>query len=351
MELLKRPLSEYIAHRFGNGAELVSETRFTRGSSRVTWFVDYRPSPGAAVRSVVFRSDLKGGSTISSSLEQEHFMYERLGRTNVPVAKVICWDDDPEWVARPLFIREKLEGSWELPDFVNPDPKFDEYRIQISKEHLDKLALIHTVDWKKLGFDERLKAPISREDCAHNFIDTIMAPFWEFQVEPIPIALIGLDWLKKRAPIAPRISLCKGTNGLGEEVFNNHKIVAMSDWEEASIGDPAADFASLQNFIPEINKDGKNIWGLEKALAYYREISGIPLAIENVQYYFIVRALNTIVYGQKAASVIHKGLADIRQGWTGSEVAFIGKRLLASMIGVTPPMDSSWFAELNETIL
>jgi aminoglycoside phosphotransferase (APT) family kinase protein len=145
--------------------------------------------------------------------------------------------------------------------------------------------------------------------------------------------------------------LCKGTNGLGEEVFYNNKIVAMSDWEEASIGDPAADFASLQNFIPEINKHGKNIWGLEKALAYYRDVSGIPLVAENVKYYFTVRALNTIVYGQKAATVIHKGLADIRQGWTGTEVAFIGKRLLASQIGLTPPMDLTWFTELNETIL
>jgi aminoglycoside phosphotransferase (APT) family kinase protein len=350
MELLKRPLADYIGHRFGKGAELVKDTRFTRGSSRITWFVDYRPSPGASVRSVVFRSDLKGGSTISSSLEQEHFMYERLGNTAVPVAKVICWDDDPAWVARPLFIREKLEGSWELPNFINPDPKFDEYRIQISKEHLSKLALVHTVDWKKHGFDERLKPPKSVEDCAHHFIDTIMAPFWEFQVEPVPMVQIGIDWLKKRAPVAPRISLCKGTNGLGEEVFHHDKIVAMSDWEEASIGDPAADFASLQNLIPEINQGGNNVWGLEKALAYYREVSGIPLAIDNVKYYFNVRALNTIVYGQKAATVMHKGLADIRQGWTGTEVHFIGKRLLASMIGLAQPLDPSWFAELNETV-
>ncbi|MET0545427.1 MAG: hypothetical protein ABWZ40_03870, partial [Caulobacterales bacterium] len=68
MELLKRPLRDYIAHRFGKDAVLVSENRFTRGSSRITWFVDYKPSANAETRSIVFRGDLKGGSTISSSL-------------------------------------------------------------------------------------------------------------------------------------------------------------------------------------------------------------------------------------------------------------------------------------------
>ena len=68
MDFLKRPLEEYIRHRFGDSAVLEKARRFTRGSSRLTWFVDYRPKPGAPVVSLVFRSEhLAGPSGLTLS--------------------------------------------------------------------------------------------------------------------------------------------------------------------------------------------------------------------------------------------------------------------------------------------
>ena len=350
MELLNKPLADYIADRFGPEAELVHSERFPRGSSRVTIFVTYRSRPGAPEEKLVFRGDLPGGSTIPTSLEQEYFMYERLGQTEVPVAAVLFWEDRPEWVERPFYVRRQIEGSWEIPHFLDPDPQYDELRIQISKEHLGKLGIVHNVDWKTLGFDSRLPAPDSVENAARHFIDTLIQNIESFQMEALPLLTEAAYVLKQQAPVAPRLSLCKGTNGLGEEVFKDGRIVAMSDWEEASIGDPAADFASLQNFIPEIERDGRKIWGLEQALDFYREVSGIPLAIENVLFYQKVRCLGQVIYGHKAATVTQKRLADIRQVWTGTEVQHLGKRLLALQIGLVTDLDPQWFAEMNLTV-
>ncbi|MET0656985.1 MAG: phosphotransferase family protein [Steroidobacteraceae bacterium] len=350
MDLLRRSLPDYLKHRVGPTAELVNATRFPRGSSRVTWFVDYRPATDAPVRSVVFRGDPIGGSTIPSSLEQEYFMYDRLGRTAVPVAKVLWWESDPEWTDRPFYVREQIDGSWVVPNFSDPDPKYDSLRIETSKEHMRKLALVHTVDWKKLGFDERLAAPASEAQCAAHFIDGIVSRLESYQLEPLPLVVEAVAWLKERAPVAPRISLCKGTNGLGEEVFKDGVIVAMSDWEEASIGDPAADFASLQDFVPEIERDGRKLWGLEHALEYYRSVSGIDVKADNVRFYFMVRALGTVQYAHRAAVITARRQADIRQLWTGTEIAFLGKRMLAAAVGLGDPLDPAWFAELNKTI-
>ena len=350
MELLKKPLKEYLVHRFGPGAVLEKATRFPRGSSRLTWFIDYRPEPGAPVVSVIFRGDFEGGSTIRSSLEQEYFMYERLGHTDVPVAKVLGWEDDPEWAVRPFYIREQIQGSWEVPNYTDPDPVYDEMRIAISKEHLSKLAIVHNIDWHALGFNERLPVPADEASCGAFFVENILHSMEDFGEEPVPLVLEAVDWLKRNAPVAPRISLCKGTNGLGEEVLLNGKIVAMSDWEEASIGDPAADFASLQDFIPEITRDGKHIWGMPQALAFYREVSGINVTLEAVKFYQITRALGTIGYGHSAAVIVQHGKADIRQAWTGTEVFHLGKRILAASIGLPVPIDAKWFGEMNETI-
>ena len=44
----------------------------------------------------------------------------------------------------------------------------------------------------------------------------------------------------------------KGTNGYGEEIFRDGRLVAMSDWELARIGDPAYDWAQIQGFVCDV---------------------------------------------------------------------------------------------------
>ena len=351
MDMLKRPLAEYLVHKFGAQAELVEAVRFPRGSSRETWFIEYRVSPNAPSTKAVFRSDLPSGSTIPSSLDQEYFMYERLGHTEVPIAKVLWWESDPQWAARPFYVREHIEGSWSIPNYGNTDAAYDELRVEIAKEHVRKLAILHRVDWKTLGFDQRLPAPVDAESAGKAYIDDIVAQMRSFQVEPVPLFEAGAAWLRQRAPVAPRVVLCKGTNGLGEEVFRDGKLVAMSDWEEAAIGDPAIDFAYCQNFMLDIERDGKKLWSLQQALDLYYELSGIRVTAEAVGYYRIVQSLRIVLFSHRAAVGVHQTAdATIRQAWTGAEALYIGRRVLAGAMGLCPMPPPTRFDELNKTI-
>ena len=81
-------LERYLAHKLGAPVDVRSVERFSRGTSRQTWFVDVHRSGGDGDEMLVFRTDLAAGSIEPSSLEQEYFMYERLGHTDVPVARV-----------------------------------------------------------------------------------------------------------------------------------------------------------------------------------------------------------------------------------------------------------------------
>jgi aminoglycoside phosphotransferase (APT) family kinase protein len=356
MEFLSKRMGEYLASKLGANkpVEIADITRFGRGSSRETWFVKYHdPHKPGTIVSVVFRLDFPAGSTIPTSLEQEYFMYERLGRTRVPVAQAMWWEESPEWIAggRPFYVREAIEGSWEVPHFHDPDPQYDELRIAISKEHLSKLALVHAVDWKGLGFEKYLPAPKDTADCAHFAIDAIMKRFEEIRLEPVPIMLEAAEWLHDNAPVAAKLSLCKGTNGLGEEIFRGREIVAMSDWEEATIGDPAADIAFLQSFVPELERDGRNVWGLEKALEFYRSVSGTEVTLENVKFYKYLQGLKMCQYSHNAGvAVARSPEAQIRQVWTGTEVFFVGKYNLASAMGWMEPMPVVLWAELNQSV-
>ena len=349
MQFSNSNVAAYLKHKLGKPCEIVEIEKFGRGSSRETWFITFKIA--GVEDHLVFRRDPESGSTVFSSLAQEYFMYERLGRSDVPVAKALWWEEDAAWTKRPFYVRQHIDGSWNVEHFKDPAAEYDDLRIRISKEHMRKLALVHAVDWKALELDTVLCTAPSVEQSAQHYIDYIAQLFEAQRVEAIPIFLEAAEWLKERAPVASKICLCKGTNGLGEEIFRGEELVAMSDWEEAQIGDPAADFAFLQDFAPTIMRDGKAIWGMEQAIDYYRSIGGADVSLASVQYYQLVRALKMLAFAHRAGAAVHRGSnAFIRQGWTGTEVLHFGKEILAAAMGMVPMPDPNYIIELNTSV-
>jgi hypothetical protein len=60
--------------------------------------------------------------------------------------------------------------------------------------------------------DTVLDTAPDNENAAPHYLDGILALFEAQRIEPIPLVLEAAEWLKERAPVAPRICLCKGTN-------------------------------------------------------------------------------------------------------------------------------------------
>lgn len=350
MQFSKATLAPYLSHKLGKPCEIIEAEKFGRGTSRETWFITFS-TPDSAAQQLVFRRDPATGSVDHSPLDQEYFIYERLGRSPVPVATALWWEDDSAVTDRPFYVRKHIAGSWDVAHFKDPSPQFDDLRIRISKEHMRKLALVHAVDWKALELDKALCTAPSREESAAHYVDHVTDMYEAERIEPIPIFLEAAEWLKERAPVAPKICLCKGTNGLGEEIFSGEEIIAMSDWEEAQIGDPAADFAFMQDFAPVVVKDGEVVWGLEQALEYYRSVGGAEVSVASVQYYQLVRALKMLAFSHRAGASVHRSSrTPIRQGWTGTEVCHFSKQILASAMGMALPPDPNYMIELNTSV-
>ncbi len=339
-------LAPYLCERLdADRVHIMDVTQYPRGVSRETWFITCRIEHGAGEyeKKYVIRANPPSGSVCTSSLRFEYEIYLRLANSRVPVAGVLWYGDTAELIgcSRECYVREHIDGDWEVPHFLDPDPVYNDLRIEVSKEHLRNLALIHTCDWRALGFGEIMRIPPSPEACAETTLNRMEEDLTSFQIEPFPIVAEAMEWLRDNAPAAPCISLLKGSNGLGEEIWRNNRIVAMSDWELASLGDPAYDWAQIQDMVPEVEENGKRRWGLRHALDYYEELSGIHVELSSIDYYRVVYGMEAIVYSHNSALPIVRGTGYMaRLAWTSTEVLYRFMSRLASSVGICEPLEA-----------
>lgn len=341
--------ANYMA-RAGQEVSVESMKRFARGTSRQTWFISYRDKAGYSSR-VTLRTDHPSGSGDPTSLEQEFGVYQRLGRTNVPHARALLWESDLDAAPRPFYLRETVEGSWQIPGYDQRTEAGALIRLDAAREHIRALALVHDADWRGAGFTDLIGAPADVDDAVPFYVRTQLARFEAFGGEPSPLLLEVSDTILDAAKPAKRLCLCKGTNGLGEEVFRDGKIVAMSDWEEVLIGDPASDLAMVQGFTEPIIWEGKRLWDLDIAVDFYNSVASVPVPMENVRFYQLVRLFGRMVMFAYTSKVVRSSAsATVRQSWTATEVQHVVKRALAGALGLMPPLNPAIFDELNHTV-
>ena len=314
---------------------VVSVDKMSRGVSRQTWSVavEQDSDAGPTLCHFMVRRDHEAGSIIPTTLRAEYDVYRRLKGSEVPLAEVLWFEDDPEWMpdGRPAYVRRKVDGDWYLPVLADDSLERDAERIALSREHIENLAKVHGVDWEARGFDEIFQAPSSPQSCAVDLIDECLSRLESYGAEPSPALAEAVAEMRAKAPHdCAQLVLCKGTNGHGEEVWSEGRIVAMSDWELAAIGDPAYDFAQCQELIPEIVRDGHSTWGLQHALDHYRAITGIEISVERVEFYRELYGLLQFVYTQHVASIVRAmERPPLRFMWTATEVGFRSELRLA----------------------
>ncbi|WP_188713486.1 phosphotransferase family protein [Croceicoccus mobilis] len=339
----------YLANRSGHTVDVVEFTRFTRGTSRQTWFARYRDDNGE--HQLTLRADHPAGAGDPTPLDREYECYRALGKTDIPHARALFWESDPAKTPRPFYTRELVDGSWQVPGFGTDSDEAKRIQLEASREHMRALAKVHDADWRAAGFGELFGAPADEAQAAPFYLELLMRRFDEFGGEPQPLMHEAHAFLRANAPSAARISLCKGTNGLGEEVFRDGQIVAMSDWEESIVGDPASDLAMVQGFTEAIEIEGETVWDHEMAVDYYNTQARVPVSMDNVRYYQLARLFGRMVMFAFTTNVVRRSPnATVRQGWTTTEPQHVVRRVMAHALGLGPPADPQLFEEMNESI-
>jgi aminoglycoside phosphotransferase (APT) family kinase protein len=306
------------------------------GHSRETLIVETDEGDGYVVR-----LDHPGGPLVPIPLEVEYEVYARLWPSPVPVAEPLFYAEGGAFAdGRPHMVRRLVDGSPTVPGLTDGGVTGAELRHDVAFEVAEKLALVHTLDWHRWHLDEVLDVPPEGADPLRHDLRVWREIFAATRSDPFPLLTEGLYWLEEGLPAAEhRRTLLKGNNGLGEEIWRDGRIVALSDWELASIGDPAMDWAFSQGLLALHDADD--------TLAHYAEVAGHAIDPDRLAWATVwirVKASMTTNLGvtcyvdrhdsRSVLPVLGMGLVKRTERWLaeslGGDPVELGRELIAS---------------------
>lgn len=173
------------------------------------------------------------------AVDREYRVMKALEGTAVPVARMLCFSDDPQVIGTPFFVMEFVEGRifWDpaLPELQAPE------RQAVYDDMNRVVAALHSVDYAAVGLSDYGRPG--------NFFERQIGR-WTRQyqasaTEPIPAMDRLIEWLPAHIPAREQTAIFHGDLRLDNLIFHPRepRVLAVLDWELSTLGDPLADFA------------------------------------------------------------------------------------------------------------
>jgi aminoglycoside phosphotransferase (APT) family kinase protein len=174
---------------------------------------------------------------------REARLLKALRSTPVRVPEVLAVCEDPEVIGAPFYVMERVAGEV-ITDRIPDGLDTPEQHGRIAEELVDALVELHRVDWTKLGLDGFGKPTGYLERQLRRF-----GGLWELNRtrELDQVDEVG-RWLAANLPASLPATIVHGDFRLGNAMFAAQppaRLVAIFDWEMATIGDPLADVGYL----------------------------------------------------------------------------------------------------------
>ena len=263
--------------------ELVKLKRNVGGMSRETWFADVTGTRGGEpfTDSLTIRVDHPGGSVVPVSLRREFETFFALTPTTVPVAATLWYETDASLIGRaPFYVRRTVEGSASAGRLFARGN--EQMRRAIGADLARQLANVHTMDWQAAGLGDFMNVPTTPQECALLELQHYEDAYRKSEPEPMPVVEALFSWLKRNVPgEVQRTSLVWGDVGIGNFIYSGDRIVALTDWEQAHLGDPMKDWASA------LWRGADKLLPREEMFEVYERASGLRIDLDRIEYYSV----------------------------------------------------------------
>src|SRR5215210_7365876 len=231
------PLAEFLdEHELGEG-ELSAE-RIGDGHSNLTYLIER-----GEARVVLRRPPRPPLPPSAHDVLREARVLVALAPSPVRTPRVLAVCPDEAVIGAPFYVMERVEGeviTSALPAAFD-DPAA---RRRIGEEVVDALVELHAADWRALGLEGFGKPTGYLERQLRRFLG-----LWEHnRTRDVPEVERVAGWLSENLPESPDATIVHGDYRLGNTMYADTvpaRLLAIFDWEMATIGDPLADVGYL----------------------------------------------------------------------------------------------------------
>jgi len=236
-------LRRYLAQHLPGEDAPLEVTRISGGHSNETFFIR------RGSQEWVLRRPPRGPLLPTAhDVLREYRVLQALNTTAVPTPKVVLACNDTEVIGAPFYLMERVHGTvvrQELPSYAYEAAG----RRAISIALVDALVELHDADWRAIGLEDFGKP--------EGYLERQLRR-WSGQLEKSrQRPLLDLDavtaWLAAHMPQSGAATIVHGDYRLDNVMMDNDspRVLAIFDWEMATIGDPLADVGYLLSFWRE----------------------------------------------------------------------------------------------------
>jgi aminoglycoside phosphotransferase (APT) family kinase protein len=238
-------LRRYLAtHLPGHDAPLTVE-RVRSGHSNETCFVTLGDEQW------VLRRPPRGPLLPTAhDVGREYRVLVALSQTHVPVPRPLLMCDDASIIGAPFYLMARVHGNVIREQLPPPFDTDVPARRGLGIELVDRLVELHAVGWQHVGLSDFGKPAGYLERQLRRWTGQLDAS----RTRPLPDLEAVSAWLRTQLPESGRTTIVHGDYRLDNVMYAEGappRIVAIFDWEMATLGDPLADLGYMLSFWRE----------------------------------------------------------------------------------------------------
>jgi len=301
-ELDQQKLQDYLRDKVPGFGKDITIRQFPGGYSNLTYFIqagdhEYvlrRPPFGANIKSA---HDMEREFTVLTKLSQAGF-------TKVPDAVHLCVDESVMGVkfylmkrVRGVILRNKLSKDFSVSQ--------ETFRA-LSKAAIEQLVKLHQIDIHSSGLDALGKP----EGYVQRQVEGWIKRYTNSQTDDIASMNEVAEWMQRNIPTSSQASFIHNDFKYDNLVLNPNDltdIVAILDWEMATVGDPLMDLGTTLAYWAEgSDSDALKPFNLtwmpgnftrQEVVQHYQLNTGWP--VDNIVFYFVFGAFKVGVICQQ----------------------------------------------------
>ena len=228
----------FFARHVPGGDAKLSFHLLAGGRSNLTYRVDVEGEPRRSF--VLRRPPLGHVLPTAHDMVREHRVLSALAATRVPVAKPVALCEDPAVNGAPFYVMEYRPGVILEREIPKGFAESTEERRRLSLALVETLVQLHAVDFEALGLGDFGRPAGYLERQVRRWSQQ-----WErSKTRDLPAIDALAKRLAERLPASPPPTLVHGDFRLGNLALDPSdpgRVVAIFDWEMATLGDPLSD--------------------------------------------------------------------------------------------------------------